>query len=172
MRAYKKDALSCNPLEHKKPMANSSDENPRIRVFVYGTLKPGEINYQRYCAGHILQHEWAIAYGQLFDLPMGYPAMTRGSAPVHGVILEFDDPSLLDTLDVLEGYEPNRSVTENDYERVELEVFTPQHTPFGKAWTYLMAEKQVRHWSGEIIESGSWHSRLSRYKYYDSYPTH
>jgi len=25
-----------------------------IRVFVYGTLKPGEVNYQRYCEGKVI----------------------------------------------------------------------------------------------------------------------
>ena len=34
-----------------------------FKVFVYGTLKPGEINYQRYCEGRIAKEEEAIASG-------------------------------------------------------------------------------------------------------------
>ncbi len=26
-----------------------------LRVFVYGTLKPGEANYQKYCAGKVVE---------------------------------------------------------------------------------------------------------------------
>ncbi|MGB3492155.1 MAG: gamma-glutamylcyclotransferase [Elainellaceae cyanobacterium] len=144
-------------------MANSKSADRRVRVFVYGTLKPGESNYQRYCAGRILRHEEAIAYGQLFDLPMGYPAMTPGSSPVHGVVLEFDDSQLLDILDELEDYDPHRPAAENEYERVELEVFTPQNQALGKAWTYLMTEEQAERWGGQIIPTGNWNSRLSSF---------
>jgi gamma-glutamylcyclotransferase (GGCT)/AIG2-like uncharacterized protein YtfP len=55
-----------------------------VRVFVYGTLKPGEANYQRYCAGKVVDAERTSVLGKLFALPMGYPAMTLGEYSVHG----------------------------------------------------------------------------------------
>jgi gamma-glutamylcyclotransferase (GGCT)/AIG2-like uncharacterized protein YtfP len=61
----------------------------RAIVFVYGTLKPGENNYQIYCAGKVLAEQRAIAFGRLFSLPAGYPAMTPGDCPVHGFLLSF-----------------------------------------------------------------------------------
>lgn len=61
----------------------------RAIVFVYGTLKPGENNYQIYCAGKVLAEQRAITFGRLFSLPAGYPAMTPGDCPVHGFLLSF-----------------------------------------------------------------------------------
>ena len=42
-----------------------------VRVFVYGTLKPGEANYKRYCAGKVVDVKTAFVQGKLFALPMG-----------------------------------------------------------------------------------------------------
>ncbi|NET53980.1 MAG: gamma-glutamylcyclotransferase, partial [Merismopedia sp. SIO2A8] len=42
------------------------------KVFVYGTLKPGEVNYDQYCASKVVEEIRAIAFGELFDLPIGY----------------------------------------------------------------------------------------------------
>jgi gamma-glutamylcyclotransferase (GGCT)/AIG2-like uncharacterized protein YtfP len=43
-----------------------------INVFAYGTLKPGEANYQKYCAGKVVEVKRAIANGKLYDLPIGW----------------------------------------------------------------------------------------------------
>uniref|UniRef100_A0ACD5GUF5 Gamma-glutamylcyclotransferase family protein n=1 Tax=Desertifilum tharense IPPAS B-1220 TaxID=1781255 RepID=A0ACD5GUF5_9CYAN len=75
-----------------------------IRVFVYGTLKPGEYNYQRYCQGKTIAEQSAIALGELFTLPVGYPALIPGEQPVRGFVLTFNDPQILADLDRLEGY--------------------------------------------------------------------
>ena len=39
-----------------------------MKVFVYGTLKPGECNYLRYCEGKVVDACPAIARGELFAL--------------------------------------------------------------------------------------------------------
>ena len=70
--------------------------SPWLRVFVYGTLKPDEANYQKYCAGKVLNTTSAIALGELFALPMGFPAMTLGDRPVYGYLLSFSElPTLM-----------------------------------------------------------------------------
>jgi gamma-glutamylcyclotransferase (GGCT)/AIG2-like uncharacterized protein YtfP len=46
-----------------------------ISVFVYGTLKPNEANYQKYCAGKVIREIKAFTWGQLFHLSLGYPAI-------------------------------------------------------------------------------------------------
>lgn len=145
------------------PTAEHVSVSSRFRVFVYGTLKPGECNYQRYCAGRICQQQQAIAYGQLFDLPLGYPAMTPGSLPVYGAVLEFDDPKLIRLLDELEDYDPSRPAAENEYERVMRPVFSLQGQALGQAWMYLMTPQQARHLGGQIIESGDWASKRSSF---------
>jgi gamma-glutamylcyclotransferase (GGCT)/AIG2-like uncharacterized protein YtfP len=63
-----------------------------INIFVYGTLKPGESNYQQYCAGRVLEAKRAIAFGQLFALPFGYPAMTEENTQFKGFYFLFPMP--------------------------------------------------------------------------------
>jgi len=126
------------------------------QVFVYGTLKPGEANYQVYCAGKLLSAKRAIALGQLFALPLGYPAMTLGSSPVQGYLLSFADPEILRYLDWLEGYDPQRSAIENEYNRQEIETFGTDLASLGFAWTYLMTLEQVHCFGGVLVPDGWW----------------
>lgn len=130
-----------------------------LRLFVYGTLKPGEANYNRYCAGNVVASQSAIAMGVLFALPMGYPAMTPGNQPVHGFLLTFSDPTILATLDKLEGYHGDDTpYIVNLYNRLKIEVFQSNGLSLGLAWAYLMTPKQVQQFGGELLPSGSWTS--------------
>lgn len=138
--------------------------NAAINVFVYGTLKPGEVNYDRYCATKVLYAKEAIAYGYLFSLPLGYPAMTIGDLPVYGFLLGFAELSVLDQLDDLEGYDPNRTVDQwhhNEYWRIKQPVFTTDHQPLVDAWIYQMKPEQVKQFGGLWLPQGKWSGRKS-----------
>lgn len=126
-----------------------------LKVFVYGTLKPGESNYLRYCAGKVVEEISAIAYGQLFALPVGYPAMTIGDRPIHGYLLTLD-PHLLETLDTLEDYHPHRLLEENYYNRSEIEIFTPDGQSLGLGWAYFMTVEKIKSLGGIPIPSNCW----------------
>ncbi|HEY9725489.1 MAG TPA: gamma-glutamylcyclotransferase [Chroococcales cyanobacterium] len=127
-----------------------------LKVFVYGTLKPGETNYQRYCAGKVVEEQSAIAFGQLYDLPLGYPAMTYGEIPVQGFLLTFADPSVLTALDELEDYNPNRLPQENEYERQQIEIYNLSAQSLGLAWVYLMNPDRIQRLGGVLLRSGWW----------------
>lgn len=128
-----------------------------INVFVYGTLKPGEANYQSFCAGKVLEARRAVAFGQLFALPFGYPAMTVGRDPVHGFLLSFPDETVLLRLDWLEDYQPHRLVGENEYTRQQVDTYSPDHTSsLGLAWVYLMSWEQVQSHGGILLANGWW----------------
>ena len=127
-----------------------------LKVFVYGTLKPGESNYLRLCAGKVLEEERAIAFGQLFDLPVGYPAMTTGDRPIQGYLLTFANPDLLNTLDDLEDYRPHRLLEENYYNRREIEIFAPDGQSLGLAWAYFMTVEKIKNLKGIPIPSNCW----------------
>lgn len=127
-----------------------------MRVFVYGTLKPGECNYDRYCAATAIEVKKAFAYGQLFDLPFGYPAMTPGNSPVYGFVLSFVDRVVLEQLDELEDYDPNRLDDQNEYIRAEIETFNLEQQPLGPAWVYLMNVEQAERLGGVVLPGGDW----------------
>ena len=97
-----------------------------MRVFVYGTPKLGEATYKRSCAGKVVDFKRAFVQNKLFALPMGYPAMMLGNEQVHGYLLSFSNPSILNELDVLEDYQANRQLPENLYNRQIIEVYEPQ----------------------------------------------
>ena len=130
-----------------------------LKVFVYGTLKPGECNYPHYCAGKVVEEKKAIAYGQIFHLPnFGYPAMTVGEDKVEGYLLTFANPDVIYHLDSLENYDEGRSRQKNLYDRQQIEVYDLQGRSLGFAWAYFMTTAQVTAFDGVYLPSGCWSS--------------
>lgn len=133
-----------------------------INVFVYGTLKPGEANYQSYCEGKVRAYSPAYTKGNLYSLPLGYPAMTVGKNRVKGVLLTFDCANILESLDRLETYQENRPSELNEYDRFLVPVYNLNDRPLGQAWCYFMTIEKVEQYQGTIIPSGWWESVNSK----------
>jgi gamma-glutamylcyclotransferase (GGCT)/AIG2-like uncharacterized protein YtfP len=127
-----------------------------LKLFVYGTLMPGGEGYQQFCAGRVFQAQPAIAQGQLYALPAGYPAMTLGEGWVQGFMLEFEQADVLAQLDEYEDYDPQRSPADNLYCRELLPIFTLDQTPLATAWIYLMPSNQVVALGGRYLPMGCW----------------
>lgn len=127
-----------------------------VTVFVYGTLKPGEANYQKYCVRKVVSAQRATTRGQIFALPMGYPAMTLGASLVHGYLLSFADSRILSELDELEDYQSTRKISENLYNRQQVEVFNLQEVSLAWAWVYLMTPHRVNQIGGILQPDGWW----------------
>lgn len=131
-----------------------------LKIFVYGTLKPGERNYQLYCANTVIAVQEVIAYGKLYDLPMGYPAAIFPEAyPVRGYLLTFCDLTVLQSLDELEDYNPNQPISKNLYHRHQIEVYDSHFSSLGKVWTYSMSQQQIDAYGGVFITDGWWTSK-------------
>jgi gamma-glutamylcyclotransferase (GGCT)/AIG2-like uncharacterized protein YtfP len=127
-----------------------------LQVFVYGTLKPGEVNYPAYCADKVESTTPAWVTGQLFDLSLGYPAMTQERGKVFGYLLTFADEVVLEHLDSLEGYHPQRPESENEYYRQAVAVTDTSGKSLGEAWAYFMTPEKVKQLQGVFIPSGEW----------------
>ncbi|PSO55952.1 MAG: hypothetical protein BRC40_14255 [Cyanobacteria bacterium QH_8_48_120] len=127
-----------------------------MKVFVYGTLKPGEANYQPYCAGKVVEAVRAYTRGQLFDLPLGYPGMTPGNERVEGFLLTFAESGVLAFIDQLEGYNSQRPPNQNEYNRRVIQVYNISDEPLGEAWGYLMSRERVQQLGGVLLPSGWW----------------
>jgi gamma-glutamylcyclotransferase (GGCT)/AIG2-like uncharacterized protein YtfP len=126
-----------------------------LSVFVYGTLKPGELNHH-YCSDRILGHAPALVRGRLYALPAGYPAMTVGEGWVKGVWLTFADDQILRVLDDLEAYSPGRPESQNEYQRVWVELFNGRQDPIGYGWAYQMSAERIHQAGGRFLQSGEW----------------
>jgi gamma-glutamylcyclotransferase (GGCT)/AIG2-like uncharacterized protein YtfP len=129
-------------------------------LFVYGSLKPGECNFDQ-VERFLERARPAQGPGRLFLRPDGYPALWLGDAcaplgpgepdrdllqggkrvepgvgDVSGSLLELE-PSALGRLDRFEGYRPGRS---SEYLRVLVAVWLPDEQDWLEAWTYVCAE--------------------------------
>jgi gamma-glutamylcyclotransferase (GGCT)/AIG2-like uncharacterized protein YtfP len=56
----------------RNPLERAHDH---LAVFVYGTLKRGQVNHELFCRGAVAAED-VFTYGRLFHLPAGYPALT------------------------------------------------------------------------------------------------
>ncbi|MGV0027985.1 gamma-glutamylcyclotransferase family protein [Phormidesmis priestleyi] len=141
-----------------------------IRVFTYGTLQPQEILkpdanlYQRSCAQKLVESCEAIAFGNLYHLPLGYPAMTIGTAPIYGFLLSFTDASILQVMDEYERHDPDdlkqffpdQTLEDPEYGRQEIEVVDRHQRALGVAWAYIMTMQQIDRLQGILVPSGKW----------------
>jgi gamma-glutamylcyclotransferase (GGCT)/AIG2-like uncharacterized protein YtfP len=136
--------------------------SPDLRVFVYGTLKPGEPYWQRYCEGKVWAALPAMVKGRLFHLPEGYPALlTGGEKWVQGYLLYLKDESTLAAIDELEGFHPEKEVSACEYQRVKIPCFDPTGDPFEVAWTYVMDEKEIARLGGVPVPRNTWTSGVA-----------
>jgi gamma-glutamylcyclotransferase (GGCT)/AIG2-like uncharacterized protein YtfP len=137
-----------------------------LNVFVYGTLKPGEINDWVWAKETVTVCP-AIAPGQLYALPFGYPAMVAGCAGsewVHGFLLSLTNPESLTRLDEFEQHDPDEFrhyapgllLHQHQYQRQPIETFEPNRNRLMTAWAYLMTAEQVRRLGGILLPDGLW----------------
>ena len=129
-----------------------------LRVFVYGTLKPGGHYWPEFCQGKLSAEPLpAKIKGSLYDLGIGYPGLLLNSDQwVQGFILEFATESDFLRLDYLEGYAPDRPESENEYNRLKVPCFSPEDKVIGAVWAYEMTARTSARYQGILIEDGNW----------------
>lgn len=154
----------------------------RLSLFVYGTLKLGERNHDRYCQGFASVEE-ATVRGRLYDLPFGFPGLFVPLEDVQAVgtgdyladtrlshgtrITPVGDPEGWDVvhgellvfedlerrLPRIDGLEGFRPGEEGFYTRVLIPV-THAGGETMLAWAYSVAED-----SGARLSEGVWPAR-------------
>jgi gamma-glutamylcyclotransferase (GGCT)/AIG2-like uncharacterized protein YtfP len=136
---------------------------PRLPFFVYGTLRPGEVNHDLFLRGRTHSERPArLSDVTLYDGP-GYPyAVQERGGVVHGELvtaLPEAYPELLAALDRLEEYAPGNA--RNLYERVRCEVTLDADGSRVPAWVYVAAPTVAARLRahGRPIGSGDWSSR-------------
>ncbi|MGW0362713.1 gamma-glutamylcyclotransferase family protein [Streptomyces sp. NPDC002990] len=147
----------------RRPEVRPPDSSAPLPFFVYGTLRPGEVNHDLFLRGRTAREEPALLPdAALYDGP-GYPyAVHRpGSAVVGELITAAPDAygELLAALDRLEEYEgPGRP--RNLYDRIARDALRPDGTPV-RAWVYLASDLMTRELrrSGAEIPGGDWFKR-------------
>ena len=140
-----------------------NDPTAPLPFFVYGTLRPGEVNHALFLRGRTASEEPArLPDTALYDGP-GYPfAVDRPGSSVAGELVTAAPggyPELLAALDLLEEYGgPGRPG--NVYDRTSREALRPDGTRV-RAWVYLASPLLARDLrrSGTEIPGGDWLAR-------------
>ncbi len=98
----------------------------RINLFVYGSLREGFFNYEKYLKGNVAETKAAkLANMKLYHMPYkGYPAIMFGKDTLIGEIMVLHEESYEETMramDEMEGF-ISEGNPENEYHKVILEV--------------------------------------------------
>ncbi|GAA4293152.1 hypothetical protein GCM10023086_03740 [Streptomyces venetus] len=135
-----------------------------LPFFVYGTLRPGEVNHDLFLRGRTRSAEPGRLVGAvLYDGP-GYPYAVEepGDGEVSGDLVTAPPEGyaeLLAELDRLEEYVPGdpRSL----YERVERKVVRETDGAAVRAWVYVAAPAVAARLRarGRAIAGGDWRAR-------------
>ncbi|WP_163539859.1 gamma-glutamylcyclotransferase family protein [Gracilibacillus sp. YIM 98692] len=118
-------------------------------VFVYGTLRSHGSNHHFMQDAELAASEcWT--YGKLYDVGVGFPAMTLDdNHKVYGELYIVSDETL-ESINWLEGYQgPGKS---NHYDRMERTVYTDVRAV--TAYVYIYDTEQVQ--GLQEITSGDW----------------
>lgn len=110
------------------------DSDQPFRLFVYGTLLPGEANH-RLIEQHVRSTRPATIPGVLVDLG-AFPALIPGDGIVEGVLLEMASEAMAIT-DRLEGFHPDRDHSLYLQKEVTVRLDDSQRV---QAWTYEYAD--------------------------------
>lgn len=125
-----------------------------VRLFMYGSLRAGQYNYERYLKGRSRFISYGYVKGALYTLrDVRYPALLPGEDMVLGEIYEVEE-ACAKQIDALEGYEEGNA--DNEYERTLCCVYDAQgvkiaHLP---VYMYHMENKENRNRLGKRILHG------------------
>jgi gamma-glutamylcyclotransferase (GGCT)/AIG2-like uncharacterized protein YtfP len=131
-----------------------------LPFFVYGTLLPGQPNYDLWSEDIADQVPAIFPDGRLFDLG-AYPMLLEGEgSPVTGQMITIkhsEYAQVLLRLDTLEGYDPENPEA-SDYRRYNRVIHLVDGRAL-KAWVYLGKRSAVA--DAALIESGDWVAHMS-----------
>ncbi len=133
-----------------------NDQPNHLPMFIYGTLLPGETNYDAFLRGKTLCERKASVRGELYLAQDGdYPALLPGKEEVCGLLVELRPECVEETLqalDILEEYFPAHeeiSVYLRRKAEIRLEDGTTTY-----AWVYFwsgLEKKGARIASGDFL---------------------
>jgi gamma-glutamylcyclotransferase (GGCT)/AIG2-like uncharacterized protein YtfP len=151
-------------------MHAQADADEYLPIFVYGTLRPGQGNYDRFVLGKTAREVAAMLPDHAMFVLDGYPCITadaNGGAVIGDTLILQPElfPAVLAALDRLEGYTPGDA--SSPYLRVRRRVRTgegdggePPRTSL--AWVYVAGEPALlRRPACDPVPGGDWLAYLA-----------
>ncbi|EJP6473949.1 gamma-glutamylcyclotransferase [Clostridium botulinum] len=131
-------------------------------LFVYGSLREGFFNFDKYIKDQIILRKLGKIKGTLYHMPnKGYPAVLKGNEEVIGEIIELKNwNENIKSLDAMENYISDGNKN-NEYNRELVEVEIIENEDKGKklkafAYLYNMNDEDVFNKNSIYISHGDW----------------
>lgn len=140
----------------------------KLNLFVYGSLREGFYNYEKYLKGKVIKNTPAVLHGmKLYHLPYkGYPAIIEGDSDIYGEIIEVEDyDATVKAVDDMENViGPGNPA--NEYHKKPLEV---EHLDNGKkemcyVYYYNKDIDELFETKAVHIPEGSWKDFMNNQK--------
>ncbi|MGL5354825.1 MAG: gamma-glutamylcyclotransferase family protein [Clostridium sp.] len=131
----------------------------KLKIFVYGSLRTGFFNYNKYLKGHVIERKIGKVNGRLFHMKnKGYPALIEGDDEVYGEVMTIDNyVDVVKAMDEMEGYKGMNNA-ENEYNRLILDVKLIDENKAEKCYVYMYNQKDSSEFieNREYLEHGDW----------------
>ena len=134
----------------------------KINLFVYGSLRTGFFNYDKYLSGKVVEKKEAKLHNiELYHMPYkGYPAIIKGQDSVVGeimVIKEEDYDATMKAMDEMEGF-ISECNPKNEYDKIILEVENIHSNEKEKCYVYFYNKDNDKlfHSEATYIPNGDW----------------
>lgn len=138
----------------------------RINLFVYGSLREGFFNYNKYLDGKVIEKKDAkLENMKLYHLPYkGYPALTTGEDTVFGEIMVLSEEHYEDTMNAIDKMEGciREKHPENEYHKVIFEVENLHTNRKEKCFVYFYNKDKDQLFGNSAIylPQGNWKEHM------------
>lgn len=137
-----------------------------INIFVYGSLREGFFNYDKYLSGKISKKMNAkLNNVELYHMPYkGYPAIINGQDSILGeimVINEADYDSTLEAMDAMEGF-LSEGNPENEYHKMIFEVENLESNEIESCYVYFYNKDkdELFDYKAVYLPNGDWKEHM------------
>ena len=134
------------------------------KIFVYGSLRTGFYNYDKYLKGKVNDAILGKVKGKLYHMPhKGYPALLEGEDIVIGEVMTIKNfEEVMVPMDEMENYY-GANDSRNEYNRIVMDVELED----GKiescyVYYYAMNDEEVFSKNSIYINNGDWASYMLR----------
>lgn len=128
------------------------------KIFVYGSLRTGFYNYDKYLKGKVSDTKLGNVKGKLYHMPnKGYPALLEGEDIVIGEVMTIKDfEEVMIPMDKMENYYGPNDIR-NEYNRIIMDVKLENgETESCYVYYYAMNDEEVFNENSIYVSNGDW----------------
>jgi len=130
------------------------------KVFVYGSLREGFFNYDKYLKNKVSPASLGEVNGKLFHIPhKGYPALLDGEDTVIGEIMALKNfCEDIVSLDQMEGFRSFEDISINEYIRTTINVKNLETKAIENCYVYKYVDGNDKNFNSHAIyiDHGDW----------------